>query len=401
LILRWLAVLAIFLQSFQPTFIIAPAADEVSFENSVPVYDFGKQVAFKMRITSPQAVAKAFVYVEPQGRAATFYPMTLSSDGSAAYNLDVAHSPLRVFSTVQYHYRITLDSGVEVNSANFTFAYNDNRFEWKSLQNSAFHIYWYGRDVDFGQLALNTAQAGLESAQKILPVKVDRLVNVYIYTNSEDFKSARLGAPAWVSGHAAPDMRTILVTIPPGPSQGLELQRQLPHELTHILQYEAYGERARDMPLWLLEGTASVAELYPNPEYANVLQRSVQQDQLIPMDLLCSEFPREASGAFLAYAQSQSFVRFIYQKYGASQIQALYGQYRNGLGCKEGIQTVFSMGLSEMEYHWRLESLGVNPAALVVQNLLPYLILLLLILGAASVIIVLSNRSRAASSAHD
>jgi hypothetical protein len=406
LILRRLAaialVLAILLPGLYARVVGAAAfADEVNFQNSEPVGDFGKQLTFQMRITASLPITKAFIYIEPEGRPGAFYPMDLSSDGIATYKLDITRTPLRAFSKVLYHYRVTLNSGAEVNSATFPFNYDDKRFAWKLLENSAFRIFWYGRDIDFGQQALNNAQSGLESAQKILPVDLAGIVNIYIYTNSDDFQAARLGAPAWVSGHAAPDMRTILVTIPPGPSQGLELQRQLPHELTHILQYEAYGERAKDMPVWLIEGTASLAELYPNPEYANVLQRSVQQDQLIHIDLLCAEFPRDASGAFLSYAQSQSFVRFLYQKYGASSIQKLFNQYNNGLGCNEGVQSAFSMSLPEMEYRWRLEALGINPAARVVQNLLPYIILLFVILGAASVVMVFSSRSRTQAGSHE
>jgi hypothetical protein len=394
---HWLALLALTLHAVLPFNRTAQTSVDVSFVNSAPDIVFSSKVSFKVQITASNPVQKVFIYIEPQGRPAAFYPMVLADDGSASYAIDLVQTPLRVFSTITYHYRVSMDGVDDINSQDFTFEYRDKRFDWKSLKTDAFEVSWYDRDVDFGQLALNTAIAGLESAQQVLPVQVKAQIRIFIYSSASDLQGTRLGMLSWVAGHTTPDMRLILVSIPPGPSQKLELERQIPHELTHILQYEAYGDRTKNFPVWLIEGTASVAELYPNPEYANVLQTSVKQEQLIPMELLCLEFPRDASGAFLAYAQSQSFVRFISQKFGASGMQLLYNQYRDGLGCKEGVQTAFGTALPELEYQWRLKSLGVNPAALVVQNLIPYLFFLLLILGAASVTILFySNRRKAA-----
>ena len=393
----WLALLALTIQAILPLMGRNQTSVDISFVNSPPAVIFGTKVTFNTQITASSPILKSYIYIEPQGRPAAYYPMVLSADGTAVYEMDLAQLPLRVFSSIAYHYRVTLDGGGDVNSQDFKFEYADNRFTWKSLQTEAFKVSWYDGDVDFGQQALNTAIAGLGSASTILPVKLNGPVRLYIYASAQDLQGTRLGMPAWVAGHTTPDMHLVLVSVAPGPSQTLEFQRQIPHELAHILQYEAYGARTKDFPVWLLEGTASVAELYPNPEYANVLQTSVKQDQLMPMELLCSEFPRDASGAFLAYAQSQSFVRFLFQKYGASGMQMLYNQYRDGLGCTEGVQAAFGTALPELEYQWRLKALGVNPAALIAQNLVPYLVFLLLILGAASVTILFyANRRRAA-----
>lgn len=83
MILRWLAVLAIFFQGFQSPIFHAQTTEGVSFENSHPAIEYGKRVTFKVRITATKPVSMAFVYVEPQGRPAAFYPMTLSSRSRA------------------------------------------------------------------------------------------------------------------------------------------------------------------------------------------------------------------------------------------------------------------------------------------------------------------------------
>jgi hypothetical protein len=398
-VIRWFAFFLAALQLFHPglAFRQPQAASPVVFTNTEPIVNFGADVLFQTAIDSAQSLEKVFIYVKPQGEDAAFYPMTLSPNGEASYKLELDRKPLRAFSQVSYYYRATLATGEDVVSENYNLEYKDKRFAWKELDNPNFQVYWYGRDVDFGQSALNIAQSGLEAAARLVPASPAVPIRVYIYASTNDLQSTRLGAQPWVAGHASPDLHLVMVSIPSGPSQSLELERQLPHEITHILQFDAFGEQAKDLPIWLLEGTASVAELYPNADYASVLQSAVQQNQLLPIESLCAEFPRDASSAFLAYAQSQSFVNFLYHKYGADRLQSLYDQYHNGLGCKQGVETVYGVALSELEYRWRLEELRVNPAALIAQNLLPYLVLLFVVLGMASLAILVTSRRRKAS----
>ncbi len=170
------------------------------------------------------------------------------------------------------------------------------------------------------------------------------------------------------------------MSIPQGPEQRLELERQLPHEMVHILQYQKLGESYQKLPLWLIEGTASLAELYPNPDYQWVLEKTVSQNALTPIANLCSVFPQEASGAFLAYAQSTSFVRYLYQKFGITKMEELMQNYQDGLGCEQGVMATFGISLRQLESDWQREALGVNVELLALQNLIPFFLLAVAIL---------------------
>jgi hypothetical protein len=152
----------------------------------------------------------------------------------------------------------------------------------------------------------------------------------------------------------------------------------------HVLQYQVMGANFTSQPIWLVEGMASLVEVYPNPEYRIVLENTIESGNLIPMRSLCSTFPRDAGGAFQAYAQSESFVRFLYTKYGGSGLRNLINQYQNGLGCEEGFSAALEVPLSQAEYRWQQEALGLNMGGLVFSNLSPYLLIgLLLLLPAA------------------
>jgi hypothetical protein len=152
------------------------------------------------------------------------------------------------------------------------------------------------------------------------------------------------------------------------------------------------GEKFNQQPVWLMEGMASDTELYPNPEFSRVLSQSAATQKLLPMESLCSIFPRDASSAFLAYAQSASFVHFIYKNYGASGMLKLIDNYQNGLGCAEGIDTSFGVPLSQLEYRWKQEELGMNPERLILRNLLPYILIFAVVFGAAAFTIFLASR---------
>jgi hypothetical protein len=53
------------------------------------------------------------------------------------------------------------------------------------------------------------------------------------------------------------------------------------------------------------------------------------------------------------------------------------------MSCSAGFEAAFGKTIPEVEYHWRLETLGINPTALVFRNLLPYILLFLILFGAA------------------
>ncbi len=225
-------------------------------------------------------------------------------------------------------------------------------------------------------------------------------MSIYIYPSALDLQSAlNLTPNSWIAGHASPDIGVILVSIPTGPDQRAEMERQIPHELMHIAQYQAAGNGYNRLPAWLTEGMASNAELYPNPEYQRVLQNAIDADTLLPMVNLCAGFPRELSGALLAYAQSSSFVRFLVQNYGASSLRDLITAYQDGLGCEEGIRSVFNQSIAQLETRWHQEALGRNLSAAAWRNLKPYFLILVLILLPVS-ITLLPHRKQGKPHAH-
>ncbi len=379
--MRSLASISLMLFSILPAFYNISQSVAVQFSDVAEFYEFGKQIVFQVKIISDEQIKEVNLFLEPEGQETRIETIQVNQQGEIIYAYDLEKNPLRPFTHVTYWYRVITSKDAKYYSSKNTFDYLDNRFDWQDLENNQFHVYWYQGDLPFGQMVLNVAQAGLKSAQMYLKAYPPTPLRIFVYANTTDLQSAlQLSQQSWIAGHANPDLGIILVSIPQGPEQRLELERQVPHEIVHILQYQKLGDSYQNLPVWLIEGTASLAELYPNPDYQWVLERTASQNALIPFSNLCLVFPQEASGAFLAYAQSTSFVRYLYQKFGVTKMDELMKNYQDGFGCEQGVETTFGVSLKQLESSWQREVLGIDSHLLALQNLAPYLLLAIALL---------------------
>lgn len=339
-------------------------------------YVFGEELTINGAVPSADSSSQYTLFLQPVGSGSRVIAFTPQQDGQFSIDVNLSENPLRAFTTIEYWFQKTAADGQTATSSVNSFIYEDNRFNWQRLDNEITHLAWSSGDLEFGNTLQNTVTSGLEAAQSILRVNLSQPLRIYVYPTAQEMQSAaQLADMPWAAGHASPDLGLILVSIPPGPDARAEMERQLPHEIMHVLEYQAAGKAYSTLPAWLLEGLATSAELYPNPEYQRVLQKAVNEDALIPMSVLCPSFPRDLSGAILAYAQSGSFVRYITQNYGSTAITDLIHRYSDGVNCEAGVQSVIGIPLAQLESRWQEQILGRNAALSAWRQIWPYLLL--------------------------
>ena len=308
-------------------------------------------------------------------------PLTIPSTGTTSYSYPIQNGLLRPFSRIYFWYHLLLPGGEIFDSPHYFFQYDDNRYPWQTIDGNGLRLHWYAGDVSFGQAALDAAQSGYQAFQNLIPVPAGNTIDIYIYASSTDVQDTlNLGGSTWVAGHANPDLGVVLVSIAPGENQSMEMERQIPHELAHVLLYRLTGPAYTNLPNWLTEGIASQVEGYPNADYTQVLTASTQSKTLLPITDLCGPFPADASGAILAYAESNSFMGYVLKTYGTSDLHALIQAYSNGLSCDQGVVQALGLPLSQLDLQWRQSALGQKVSGLAFQNLLPYLIFLALMM---------------------
>lgn len=343
-----------------------------------PSYTFGGEITFRLSLPEEPEIAAVEVFIQEEESRQPIVGTARLEGNQAIYTLDLADQPLRAFSTVQYWYRLTPVDGEAYTTAPENFVYEDNRFEWQTLESEPFRVHWYEGDAAMGQMVLNAAQEGLDRANTLLKgLAFPEPIRIYIYASGQELQSAlRLGGLSWVAGHADPELNLMMVSLPPGPDQRLEIERQVPHELMHILMYQAIGEGYENLPTWFKEGVASANELRPNPDYYVILRSATEKGALIPLISLCERFPQDAN-VYLAYAEADSFVRdYLKPRFGAQGLGALMAAYGQGAGCEYGAQAALGRPLSELEKEWRREVLGEEVFLKVMEALLPWLALL-------------------------
>lgn len=345
-------------------------------------YRFGEQLTITAQLAAEQPVAQVVLFLQQADRPTRAKELTPGASGELLAQFNLLEQPLRPFARVDYWFEVTPVEGDVYHSPVFSLDYEDNRQKWQRLEDNGLQVAWLEGDVTFGQQIINTVAASLERNQQFINSEAGQPLKIYVYPTAAALQEAlKLEGANWVAGHASPELGTVLISIAPGSTQGMEMERQIPHELMHIQLYEKTRENYGRIPIWLSEGLASLAELYPNPDYSRVLDQASANGMLLPIETLCGNFPMDASGAYLAYAESASFVRHQYDLYGASGLERLISAYASGQGCVEGFETALGTTLNQAEVNWKQEVLGVDTVNMVFRTLGPYLLLLALVIG--------------------
>lgn len=331
----------------------------VQSQNEEPVsnvqlnYDFGSDIYLTARISDPSLYSSILLILQPDGQSSRQIEIIPSVDGSVAVDYDLTINPLRPFARVYYWFELTdLDDATHI-TASYWFDYRDDRFQWESSETELFIINWVDGADNFGQKAQEIARDGLKAATNLLPVTPDLPIRIYVYPDVTSLQQAlTLTGQAWTAGHASPDIGVLLVSNGSQSAELIEMERQIPHEIIHILEYKLAGESYSAIPAWLSEGLATSVELYPDPDLQRVLHEAETSGSLLSISSLCDGFPQDAKTAKLAYAQSASFINYLNGRFGSQIFTNLIKNAASGQTCKNTVNAATGITLDQLEKDW-------------------------------------------------
>jgi len=363
-------------------------------------YVFGEQMVFQITVKSDGPLQGALIfYRNPGDNQSLFGEMEVINARRGYYTLefvhDLADQPLAPFTQLEYWAEVSFGNGEKISSPEQMILYFDNQREWQSLEDDPLRVYWYSGDLAHALEVMDVARGGLDSLQKVIPLTAPERVEIYVYPDIDTLASVfNAGSSGAVAGHSQPNAGVIVVALPATPEAGMLIEQRIPHELMHVLLYYTMGPAYDSLPVWLSEGLASVVELYPNSDYEVLLNRANEDENLLPMDSLCRDFPQETSAALLAYAQSTSFIRYLYQRFGSSGIQSLVDNYADGKSCQHGAEAAVGQNLTELEQEWRRETFGEDTSKDALNNLLPWLLLVGVLLAIPLLLTIVMVRKK-------
>lgn len=341
-------------------------------------YVFGRQITFTVLVRSPVQIQQATIVILDESLGVSHVRPVVFTNDSSEFVFDTQQNMIRPFSSVSWYYQITLADGSAVQSTTQSIHYEDNRYGWQRLEAGSLRVLWAQGDAAFGQSALNAALTGLQSISSLLPVDLNQPADLYIYPAQTDISF--LSSEAWEAGRAYPDLGVALVAIELDSNQSLNMEQRIPHELMHVMLFRQLGAGYRNLPVWLNEGLATLAEINPTSDYERLLLDASNRNDLIPMQDLCAAFPADSTAAFLAYAEARSFTAYLRDSYGAPALLNLARLYSSGVDCENGTQGALGLSLSQLDEDWREQALGQNVLGVAFRNLIPYFVLLLLLI---------------------
>ena len=320
-------------------------------------YTFADKAHFVSRISSMDPIENVTLFTR-SGSSQDTQTITAilersESEITAEVSLNLDDVKWQPFSPITYWWQIEFEDGETTTSPPESFNYIDNREFWSFLEGTQIRIHWQFGDLEFGQAVVDISDKALDSILDDLALPARDFVNIYIYPTVSDLQDTlQLGGSSWISGHSFDNFGVILLAASPDSEGIVQLERDIPHELTHALLAQRLGASYGQLPAWLNEGLATLEEATPNNLYPAALEDAYQAHKLLPMASLCASFPFDNDHALLAYAQSTSFAKYIKDIYGIGAFVALFDAYQEGTSCEGGVQRVFQRPLTQLEAEW-------------------------------------------------
>jgi hypothetical protein len=234
----------------------------------------------------------------------------------------------------------------------------DDQYKWQTLTDTKkrVSVHWYDGDEAFGQNLLDTATAGLDRLERDVNASLTRPADIWVYSTQEELIDALpANIPEWVGGKAFPQLALVLAAIADDENGDSETKRIIPHELSHLLLYQATRNPYNAPPAWLDEGLAVYNQETHYPEEEEYVKAAAEGGYLLPIKALSGSFGADEDTAFLSYSQSRSVVEFILNdsRYGSEKLARTVAAFKEGVTYDEALTAGLGVTVDELDRQWR------------------------------------------------
>jgi hypothetical protein len=236
--------------------------------------------------------------------------------------------------------------------ASFCLAEEKDDFEH---QDSRFFIVYHHEDANPGMvqgiirrgedyLEEFREKLGLDPFGSFAELTDEEKIKVYLHRTQGSYQEE---GPSWSAGNSQPASKSIYGYPHMDFSTSI-----LPHELGHILFYEAIGaESFARAPLWLSEGVSCYLERGSGKWMREpYVKEALMKNTFVPLSGLDKFRERSGSGEEinLFYSESTSVVNFLIENYGLDSFKTFCSGLKEGKSIDEAIASSFS-GLNGLE----------------------------------------------------
>ena len=262
---------------------------------------------------------------------------------------------------IEYSFEVRDKAGGVVRTEGVEFVYEDNRFEWLTVNDGLITVYYYGEYVEGrAKVILEAANQALERMLPVLGINPTEPLRIVSYNNYRHmssalpFRSQAVREGLQTQGMAFSDERVLLV-------HGFDptVTGTTSHEFVHLLVAEAAGGTSAAVPSWLNEGLAEYGNIDPTDDYDAALRYGIFTRRVRPL-WYQGTFGGTPEDIIIAYGQGRSVVRYMIREYGEPRMAELFQALQRTLDIDRALLEVYGMDQFGLDSAWR-ESLGLDP----------------------------------------
>ncbi|MEA2573847.1 MAG: hypothetical protein QOH93_1145 [Chloroflexia bacterium] len=346
---------------------LAHAHSELGTRNSVLVEeqsataDFPKSIEFKLRASGFET-ARAELNYRAVGDSVTAGLQAHLEEATSTPDLDVTLDLTTNYippgTHLEYYWTLTDAEGNTADTPIETFKLLDQQYPWKSLTDpkGRVTVHWYEGGSSFGESLLGVATSALDRLQNNINAGLTRPAEIWVYASQDELLgSLPANIPEWVGGKAFPHLALVMAAIPDDDQAQQEIKRTIPHELSHLVLYQATHNPYNSPPAWLDEGLAVYNQEAHDPAEEEALRYAAENGALVPLNALSGSFGADEESALIAYAQSRSAVEFLLtdNRYGPDKLARTVAAFREGVTYDEAFQAGIGATVDEIDRQWR------------------------------------------------
>lgn len=339
-----------------PASLTAQTESEIMTISTVD-YEFGQSMHFLLSATGDREIEKVSLFISAPDLRRTLTTGVAIQPGTevdAKYSLDLTTVRLAPFTRVSYWWEVEDAAGNVFVSPRQSIEYADDQFVWETFEEDGVHFHATAADSSLSEATMGIVSETLPRLRAVIPVEAPDPLNIYMYPSESDLRAAlRLTGREWIGSHARPELGVVLVPAPDKQAAIGELERTLPHELSHLLLFQAVGDAHDEVPRWFDEGLATSLETADVVVREELLRESIASGISIPFAELCRAFPEDGGQFSLAYAQSASLIEYIEAEYGSQALTDMVRALADGANCQSLTPRVLGISLDDLEDDWR------------------------------------------------
>ncbi|HEX8597255.1 MAG TPA: peptidase MA family metallohydrolase [Chloroflexia bacterium] len=323
--------------------------------------DFPESVEFRLRASGFETARAELNYRlvgDPvtAGMQADLEEVTSAPDLSVTLDLTTDYIPPG--TQLEYYWTLTDEEGNTAETPVETFKLMDEQYPWKSLTDAQGRVTvnWYEGGSDFGKTLLGVATGALDRLQNDIDAGLTRPAEIWVYASQDELLDALpANIPEWVGGKAFPELALVMAAIGDDEYAELETKRTIPHELSHLVLYQATRNPYNSPPAWLDEGLAVYSQEAHDPAEEEALRWAAENGALPPLNALSGSFGADEESAMIAYAQSYSAVEFLLtdSRYGPDKLARTVAAFRDGVTYDEAFEAGLGVTVDEVDEQWR------------------------------------------------